>query len=76
MTPTILMGILSLGLGALYWVISGVLSRFTSKSYAYLRPERDKEAFRRGNRGVIRLMGTFFLVFGILALLFGLVTAR
>lgn len=74
MTPTILLGLMGLGMGAFGWAISGILSRFASGSYAYLRPNRDKEAFRRGNVTAIRVLASFFLLIGIAALAFGLVT--
>jgi hypothetical protein len=60
-----LMGILFIALGAFGWAISGILSRVASSSYVYLRPGRDREAFRRKNSLGIRLLGTFFILIGI-----------
>ena len=72
----ILMGVLFIGLGIFGWAMSGVLSRMASSSYFYLRPGRDKEAFRRKNSLGIRILGSFFILVGVGIVLYGLVGGR
>lgn len=71
-----LMGILFIALGAFAWAMSGILSRIASSSYAYLRPERNKDDFRKKNSLVTRILGTFFILVGIGVLIYTLFQGR
>lgn len=71
-----LMGILFIALGAFCWAMSGILSRIASSSYAYLRPGRNKDDFRRKNSLATRILGTFFILVGIGVLIYTLFQGR
>lgn len=76
LNPIILAGLLNIGIGIFAWAISGVLSRIASGSYAYLRPGQDKEAFRRRNAVLIRIIAILFVVLGIGIVVYGLLRGR
>jgi hypothetical protein len=72
MSPIVIGGLTVLLAGLTGWAVSLPLARGASRAHAYLRPNSDHEAFRRGRVIRIRALATAISLFGAGFVIFGL----